>query len=132
MKTYVLQQEEQMVAMDTMLENQQAMEQMMKAPGSREENQRKIMFSILVDQAKMVDKIFLLTGIEIEEMEAEIQAKNLIQDPEFKKVMQAYMMKMQMKAMMAQQSMGMGGMGGMPGMKGPPPGMPKGMMKRRR
>jgi len=116
MKTYVLQQEEQMVAMDTMLENQQAMEQMMKAPGSREENQRKIMFSILVDQAKMVDKIFLLTGIEIEEMEAEIQAKNLIQDPEFKKVMQAYMMKMQMKAMMAQQSMGMGGMGGMGGM----------------
>ena len=70
-------------------------------------DEMEMMISILVDQAKCDDELFIKEGVTSDELEQSLMFYMSQKDPEVMKVMQQYMMDMQ-------KEMGFGGM--MPGM----------------
>lgn len=100
----------------------------MQPPKSKEEHKER-MASQMIQQAKDADTLFEMTGVETEILEASIESVNLMENKEFKAMIEEGKNKMNnaveaaMKKFNIQPPGPPPGMGGMGGQQGPPPGM---------
>ena len=65
------------------------------------------MFIVVLEQCRSSDKAFFETGIDEDSLTAAMEKHKLQNDPEFKKILQEYMQKIQEKAIAAQMKMQM-------------------------
>ena len=60
------------------------------------------MFKIVLEQSRTNDKMYEKHGVDENDIKKAIEKYNLVKDPEFQKITQEFMVKIQTKAMQAQ------------------------------